>query len=265
MLAIQPGDHISATFAAEAQFAGNTIRFAEQAVAASALVMVFPGGPHRSCFQHRLGASSPVIAGAVRSGQVQIADSRQVQLAPGRFDPAYLNEAYAGATRQAVDAGFSGLWVSVDMTWAAGVDPDALTDFEAESAGLFTSRELTAICQYDTRVFPAKQVAAACRAHPAGVQDRSPLRHRRTGRTLRLSGETDLANSLAFAALARTLRPGDVLDITAMTFLDVRALATIVRGYTELTGLTIRASRDQIELLDLIRAGDGIPSRSDQP
>lgn len=263
MLAVQPGDHISATFASASQFAETTIAFAGQALAASALVMIFPGDPDRDdlgAFRRRLGDRDAVMAAAAASGQVRIADSRQVQLAPGRFDPAHLREAYAAAAREAVRSGFRGLWVSVDMSWASAVDPDALTEFEAESATLFTSGDLTAVCLYDTRVFGEKQVAAACRAHPAGCDDRSPLRHRRlhNGRTLQLSGETDLANSAAFAALTRTLRPGDTLDITAMTFLDVRALAAIARGHTE--GLTIRASRAQVELLDLIRAGDCFPS-----
>jgi hypothetical protein len=143
------------------------------------------------------------------------------------------------------------------MTWAAGVEPDALTGFEAESAVLFTSRELTAVCQYDTRVFSRERVTAACQAHPAGLRDRSPLRHERLhgDRTLRLSGEVDLANSAAFAALTRTLRPGDTLDITDMTFLDVHALTAIVHGHAEIGALTVRAGPDQAALLDLIRAG----------
>ncbi|MEU4425059.1 MEDS domain-containing protein [Actinoplanes sp. NPDC024001] len=260
MLTVQPGDHIGATFLAPAQFADATVTFAEQALAASAQVMVFPGDPYRDRldeFRRHLCRRSRTVAAAVADGRVRLADSRAVQLAPGRFDPDHLHRAYAGATRQAVADGFSGLWVSVDMSWAARVDLEALVDFEAGAAGLFTSRELTAICHYDSRIFSEQQVAAACQAHPAGLQDRSPLRHRRLhdGRTLSLSGEADLANSAAFAALARELRPGDTLDITAMTFLDVRALATIVRVHTATAGVRIRAGRSQSRLLDLIRAG----------
>lgn len=143
------------------------------------------------------------------------------------------------------------------MSWAAAADPQALTSFEAETAGLFTGRELTAVCQYDTRVFPHEQVVAACQAHPAALDNESPLRHQRVddGRTLRLSGEVDLSNSAAFTALARSLRPGDTLDITEMTFLDARALATIVRGEAEIPGLTIRAGAAQAHLLELVRIG----------
>lgn len=116
-------------------------------------------------------------------------------------------------------------------------------------------RELTAVCQYDTRVFDRRWVAAACQAHPAGPASPSPLRHRLQddGRTLAFSGEADLANAGAFAAMLRRLRPGGTLDITGMTFLDARALAEIARTARENAGLRIRAGRTHLHLLDLIR------------
>jgi hypothetical protein len=263
MLAVQPGDHISAAFTSPADFARRTIRFAEQAIAASAQVMIFPGPEHRDdlpAFQRFLAGRSRVIR-SVASGQLQVLDSRQVQLAPGRLDRDHLNTAYAAATGQAVAAGFSGLWVSVDMSWAAGAAPDELVGFEAEAFPLFTSRELTAVCHYDTRVFPPAQVTAACQAHPAGPGSRAPLRHQRLhgDRTLRLTGEADLANTAAFAALIRGLRPGDTLDISHMTFLDVRALCTIVREHDALGDLALCTSHSQDELLELVRAAATFP------
>ena len=267
MLAVQPGDHIGAAFASPADFVRHTIAFAEQAIAASAQIMIFPRPEQRddlATFHGYLAGRSRVI-GSAPTGQVRVLDSRQVQLAPGRLDPGHLNAAYAAATSQAVAAGFSGLWASVDMSWAAGAAPDELVGFESEAFRLFTSRELTAICHYDTRVFPPGQVTAACRAHPAGLASRAPLRHQRLhdGRTLRLTGETDLANATAFAALIRGLRPGDTLDIAHMTFLDVRALTMIARGRAEVRDLTLRATRGQRELLDLVRSAATFPADSD--
>jgi hypothetical protein len=260
VLAVEPGDHIGTSFASDSQFAGTTITFADQAVAASAQVMIFPGDPDPDdlvAFQQHLSDQSRTVGAAARRGQVQVCDSGQVQMAPGRFDPVYLHQTYAAATRRAVAEGYQGLWVSVDMSWATGVDPDALVQFEADASDLFTSRELTAVCQYDRRIFPEAQVTAACRAHPAGPEDEPLLRHERldNGRTLRLSGDADLSNSAAFAALMRKLRPGETLDITAMTFLDVRSLSTIVQATAQIPGLAIKASPAHTRLLDLIRAG----------
>ncbi|MEV4346982.1 MEDS domain-containing protein [Actinoplanes sp. NPDC049596] len=261
---LRPGDHVGAAFDSADAFTETTIAVAERAIAASARMLIFPGGAGRddpAGYRRLCDRRSPVVAAA--GDQIGLGDSRQVQWAPGRLDPEHLTQAYTAATRQAVADGFTGLWVSVDMTWAAGADPDALIAFEADSSALFTAGELTAVCQYDTRVFARPHVTAAGQAHPAGLANRSPLRHRLTeeGRTMALSGEVDLANTTAFAALLRRLRPGHTLDLTATTFLDLRALAAIARRQTELIDLKVRTTPSQCGLLDLIRdAGGSAPA-----
>jgi hypothetical protein len=260
MLAVRPGDHIAATFAAADVFASTTVEFAEQAVAAGGQVLVFPGDPYRDDprpFRDDIGRRSPMLAAATAAGQVSVADSRRVQLAPGRFAPDHLHRTYAAATGAAVAAGYRGLWVSVDMAWASDVDPVASAAFEAMAFPLFTSGELTALCHYDTRLFSAGVVEAACQAHPAGLELGEPLRHRRLhdGSTLQLSGDSDIDNRLAFSAVLGSLRPGDTLDITAMGFVDVHGLDLIVQQHLRVPGLTVRATRRQAHLLDLVRTG----------
>jgi MEDS: MEthanogen/methylotroph, DcmR Sensory domain len=256
VLPVQHGDHVGATFASPAAFVASTVMFTEQAIRAAAQVMIFPGDPHRddpTGFRAYLREHSPAIAAASARGQVQVADSRQMQLAVGRFDPTYLGQAYAAASAQAVSAGYRGLWVSVDMSWAAGVDPAALTAFEANAYPLFTSGKLTALCQYDQRTFPATVASAACAAHPAAPDSPQPLRHQRhPGNTLHLSGETDLTNRTAFTALLHSLRAGDTLDITAMTFVDLRGLAAIAGQRRRLADLTVRASTYHSKVLHLV-------------
>lgn len=259
MLAVQTGDHIGTTFASPAQFVETTVAFTEQAIRAAGHVMIFPGDPHRddpAGFRRHLGDHSPAISAAAARGQVHVGDSRQVQLAPGRFDPGYLHQAYAAATAQAVAAGYRGLWVSVDMSWAVEVEPAGLTAFEAGAFPLFTGRDLTALCQYDQRVFPAATASAACAAHPAALDSSRPLRHRRPADgALVLAGETDLSNHTAFTALLDSLRPGDTLDITAMTFIGVRGLAAIIEARRRLPELTLRANTSHDTLLELVHAG----------
>ncbi|GAA4606649.1 hypothetical protein BJY16_005934 [Actinoplanes octamycinicus] len=263
LLTVQPGDHISATFRCPAEFARRTADFAGQALTAYAKVLVFPRPADRDelgAVQRYLAGRSPALRAATGSGRLQVLDSRQVQLAPGKLDPGHLHAAYAAATEEAVASGYSGLWMSVDMSWAADAEPAALVECEAAAFPLFTSRELTVLCHYDLGVFGPDRVTAACRAHPAGLDSRWPLRHQRLpdNRTLRLTGETDLANATAFAALIRGLRPGDILDVSGMTFLDVRALTSVARAVADLGDLTVHATRSQRDLLDLVRAAGAV-------
>jgi hypothetical protein len=254
VLSIQAGDHIGVSFAASASFAITTASFTHQALNAGGMVMVFPG-ELTSESSEQLSAGNLRLRQASRKGQLAFADSR-VQLAGGRFDPVHLNQIYAAATVQALDAGFTGLWISIDMSWAKpGVaGPHALTMFEAEAFPLFRARTLTAICHYDSRVFPADTVRSACSAHPVSPRA-AAMRYRCEGRTLLLSGETDLSNRLAFETIAASLDDGDTLDLTDMTFLDVRAATTLARVVHAGPGLSIRVTPSQKELL----AAAGVP------
>jgi hypothetical protein len=256
---VREGDHVGTTFRSAAEFVYNTVAFAERAIPSGALVMVFPGDPFRDAldtFGAVLARGSDRLARAVAAGQVRVADSRLVQGAPGRFDPAYLHDAYTAAVRQATDAGYRGLWVSVDMAWAADAEREALAAFEAKAFPLFATGDLTAMCQYGTGVYDPATAAAACRAHPARPGGGPVLRHRPAGDPggLYLSGETDADNHLAFAALVDSLRPGDHLDLTGMSFMDVGAIGLVARAAARTPNLGVSATPHHRRLLDLATA-----------
>lgn len=246
---IQAGDHFGAAFATSEQFAAATAGFAAQALAQQAKVIIFPGA--RTAAVAATITDSLGLAGAVESGQISFADSNSVQLAHGSFDAAYLHQVYSAATGQAVAAGYSGLWVSVDMSWAKPdvVEPGQLTVFEAGAYPLFDSGQLTAMCHYDTALFPAGQIREACAAHPAGPT--ANLRHHRDTGRLTLRGETDLTNHTAFATLVAKLGAGTVIDLTAMSFLDVAAAVALLDAAAADPSLTIAVTRWQHRLLSL--------------
>ncbi len=247
MPTIQAGDHIGAVFETADQFTATTAVFAEQGLARGARVMIFPGArTHRTT---RLLADDGRLAAAASRGQLIFGDSQVVQLGCGRFDPEYLHQIYAGATRQTVEAGFSGLWVSVDMSWAHPqvAAPSALTTFEAQAFPLFATGRLTAICQYDLGIFSRRQADDACAAHPAGwhgVGFRGVL-----GEGMHLFGEADLSNRAAFQAVVDGLGPHDHIDLRGMTFLDVTAVVALIRSATEQPGRRFTITTRQQELL----------------
>jgi hypothetical protein len=252
VLAIQTGDHIGVCFAAATSFAVTTASFTHQALDAGGKVIVFAGELTGDSVE-RLGATNLRLRQAGRRGQLSFGDSRAAQLATGRFDPSHLKRLYAAATGQALAEGYTGLWVSVDMSWAKpGVaEPRALTAFEAESFPLFRDRTLTAICHYDTRIFPAEAARAACSAHPATLRA-AVMRSRYEPGTLRLTGETDLSNRLAFETAVGALADGDTLDLTGMDFLDIRAAVVLSRIADARPALRIRVTASQRELLSAI-------------
>ncbi|MEV4570205.1 MEDS domain-containing protein [Nonomuraea sp. NPDC049419] len=255
---VRAGDHVAARFGSDAAFADLAVEFACNGVTARGQVLLFVPRRLRRLIGDRLAASAPLRA-AARDGHVRVVDPRDVQLAGG-FDAARLHTAYHDATQAALIAGYPGLWVVVDMSWArpSVVDPEALVAFEAASITLFTEATLTALCAFDTRVFTAKQVFRVCQAHP--VADAAGFGHRATpdGCGLALSGETDRSNALAWKALLAALAPDHhVVDISGMSFLSVRAMADLgAAARVLLRPLTVRATRAQATHLRLLHLDD---------
>ena len=253
---ILAGDHVATSFHDDDGFAARTLSFARSGLDARARVMVFPAAGRSAAVDAYLTAADETLAGARSAGRLQIVDPGEVQLAGGSFDAGRLRRAYAGATRQAVGDGYSGLWVSVDMSWAAPgvVDTDALLRFEAAANALFGTGRLTAICQYDERVFDGEDIRRAGRAHAHNASG-SAFRHHSTDDVtfLAVFGEADLSNREAWAAVLDSIARRDaVVDITAMTFLDVGALTALGRAAAARQWLTLIATSTQARQVRLV-------------
>jgi ABC-type transporter Mla MlaB component len=121
--------------------------------------------------------------------------------------------------------------VLAEMSWALSreVELDALIDYERSADPVFVSGELSAICQYDRRVFDAETLERARDAHRYSMRFGNAgctVDHNRLlvhlGRVLEIGGEIDLSN-LQFLErlLDEHLAHGDaVADCTMLTFID---------------------------------------------
>jgi hypothetical protein len=247
------GDHIGATFSTIDGFVARTVALARRGLAADGRVVVFPARRDTAVVD-RLLQEPADLRQARKDGRLDLGDPDQVQRAPGVFDPDYLTGMYAAVTAQTTAAGFTGLWASVDMTWAEPpfADPAALASFEARSFPLFATRQLTAVCQYDLSRFTKGQAVRAGQAHPCndGLRLRHDTMH--GGTSVRLSGETDLSNAGAWRAMLESLQPDSGLDITAMAFIDVPGLREIARAVSRHPGIVVRATSEQAEMLGLV-------------
>ncbi|MFI7416163.1 MEDS domain-containing protein [Nonomuraea sp. NPDC049684] len=252
---VQTGDHIGARFASDDDFLAAAAGFAHAGADRRAQVMLVPSPRLRGPLGDRLGASA-ALRDALGEGRLHVMDPGEVQLAGGGFDPGRLHAAYREAARAATGAGHPGLWVAVDMTWARPgvVDADALVAFEAAANTLFTPGTLTALCAYDTRVFPPALAFRACQAHPA-IAEAARFGHRVTADGLAFSGEADVTNALAWTALLGSLAPDHhVVDISAMSFLGARALTDLAAtAGAHPRPLTIRATARQVTRLSLLK------------
>lgn len=136
-------------------------------------------------------------------------------------------------TDNALRNGYLGIRATGDMSWCArpgvGVGPAELVDYEAGLTPVLAGIGVTAICEYDRRLFSPDVLGLVAAAHPASVERLDALRVRRTERVLYIDGEADLATSADFEYALRLGPPPELLDLTGLTFMDARCAGLVVR------------------------------------
>lgn len=164
------------------------------------------------------------------SGALQVMHSSQMHLDDG-FDRDHQLLVWRQLTGMARNDGFRGLSVLAEMSWALsrGVDLDVLIDYEASAQPVFTSGEMSAVCQYDSRLFDRETLSRAGHAHPYAMEidDRGVsvdynrlLLH--LADNIELGGEIDLSNvHFLEQLLEERLADADaVIDLRGLSFVD---------------------------------------------
>lgn len=108
----------------------------------------------------------------IGAGELDIIDCGQIFYPNGRFSP---DEALAEHRRIVLDAlaaGFGGVRVAVDMSWAMGPVEGAEAFMEYESRFNYFSRALNAItvCNYHRGLFPKEVIFNAMQTHPVALK-----------------------------------------------------------------------------------------------
>lgn len=106
-----------------------------------------------------------------RSGSLIFMTKRESYLKSGTFDPESMIAQLDKATLGSVSAGYSGLRITGEMTWALGdcCGCDRLIQYEALLNGYFPGSKATAICQYNRNRFSPEIIRDVLRTHPVAI------------------------------------------------------------------------------------------------
>jgi signal transduction histidine kinase len=107
------------------------------------------------------------VEAALKSGSLTVATKRDTTLRERPFVPDQLIRFWADAAEAATTAGFSGLRIVAEMTWALHGDPgtERLIEFEAKVNDLVRSHPIVGICQYNRRRFAPEVILNVIRVH----------------------------------------------------------------------------------------------------
>jgi PAS domain S-box-containing protein len=122
-----------------------------------------------------LGASDIDVDAEVARGALVIETKRETYLKCGSFDPQAMIRFLRETERLALAAGFRGVRITGEMTWALGAetseatDPAKVVEYEALLNEYFPGSNALAICQYNRRRFSPEVMHDVLRTHPVAI------------------------------------------------------------------------------------------------
>jgi anti-anti-sigma regulatory factor len=227
---VSPGDHACCAFSTDDEQAQLVGRFARDARVRRDRLFYLADTSDESRVVDYLADAGLDARAMLDSGALQVMHSSQMPL-DGGFDRNRQLSVWRQLTGRARGDGYRGLAVLAEMSWALSreVDLTTLIEYEQSAEPVFISRELSAICQYDRRLFDPETQERARDAHHFSMRlgkAGCTVEHNRLlvhlGRVLEIGGEVDLSN-LHFLEqlLDERLADGDaVADCTMLTFID---------------------------------------------
>jgi signal transduction histidine kinase/CheY-like chemotaxis protein len=177
---LRHGDHLCQLYHSRAEQRGLLVPFVKAGLAAGERCLLLAGrADARRCERALAAAGVPLHAESERGGWV-VAGGRAGTAAKDRFDPGAAVDLLRQCEQQALDDGFAGLRVAVDMGWLLGhggaggppldeVDTERLLAYEAPLTRFVEHSKTVLLCQYDLTAFPARTQSDALRTHPLAV------------------------------------------------------------------------------------------------
>lgn len=264
-LRVSDGDHACLAFDDHASRWQVRAAYIEQGLARGEQVVLFtdPATTVRGVAA-RLEACGSAVDSGLAAGQLLLCTEIAGFDPSCGLDPDARIRFWLELATRARAQGFTGVRIVADMGWAAGsgVDHDVLVEYESRLSTVLADINLTAVCEYDQRLFDERLLQRIGRAHPKKVLPRlDALEFTRVGTELWAAGEADLATRDEFdAVLADALAGPDritVLDLCELCFMDGHSARTIVRlARRRPSGrlLTVRCLPIQNQLLRLCNA-----------
>ena len=111
------------------------------------------------------------VNACLAAGKITMLTGEDVGLQGDCIDPDAMMSRLRSETQRAIDERYSGVRVSIEMTWALRglLDWDQLTSYESKLDKFLTSSKCTMLCQYDSRRVAPEVLISALHTHPLAI------------------------------------------------------------------------------------------------
>lgn len=171
---MQPGDHYCGIFRSDADQRRIVIDFVRLGVERNEKMMYLVHLQTADRLRATLSDAGIDVDKLVASGQLIIQAAKEVYLVDGVFQPELMIEMLGKETTAALEAGYTALRVTGEMSWALAGDPgsERLVEYEALLNDFYaTGAKSYSICQYDQRRFDAELLTDVLHTHPSVLLD----------------------------------------------------------------------------------------------
>lgn len=107
----------------------------------------------------------------IERGSLAVKNKFQAYAQEGKFDPHEAMEKLLKTYQEKVKAGFGGLRIAVEMTWALETEDafDQLMEYEEMLNKFFSDKRTISLCQYNVNRFPVSVIERVSRIHPTVI------------------------------------------------------------------------------------------------
>ncbi|HEX2066043.1 MAG TPA: MEDS domain-containing protein [Candidatus Thermoplasmatota archaeon] len=165
---LSDGDHACILFHTDEEHRQVIGKFLAEGVHAGQRVLNIPCAHTPGTMRAYLQENGVDCAAAEAAGQLSFLDAHATYTPGGRFDPDLMVNVLMRTLGKALEAGWDGMRGSGDMSWALDRPPgfERLLEYEAKLNDAIPGSRFRAICQYDTRKFPAETLLEVLATHP---------------------------------------------------------------------------------------------------
>ncbi len=170
---IPPGSHICQLYNKVDEIKSVTARLLSLGLAASERCLFVASPASVRDVEDGLERLGTDVAAAKERGQLILQTDREPFLIGKRFDPYHLLSTHNTFIAQAHRDGWSGVRISIDMTWLTRdiATPEQILKYEAASDAVFTFQNapIIALMHYDYSKLPGGLVVELLKLHPIAV------------------------------------------------------------------------------------------------
>ncbi len=168
ILDMKPGEHFCCIYQTEAEHRSLMAPYLRAGLELGQKVVYVTDTHSADTVLEYLRADGIEIEPVLESGQLTFMNAFESFLRGREFDPDAMLELLRQETQAALDQGYTGLRVTVEMTWLLRGLPgsDRVVEYESKLNGLLHASACVSVCQFDRRMFEPELLLGVIAVHP---------------------------------------------------------------------------------------------------